>query len=258
MLMSVLESVPQSHVYPEIAGLRVLITGVGSVCGLDVARAFAEHGSRLMLQIPEASTEAEALVEVLAPTASELRVRHDALVDADSTTRFAQSAVQDFGGFDVVINLIPVSWDDVPQQASMDVVEDWLAEWFSASCLLTRIAANRMRLTWAEGLILNVLSLPCAKTRRQGSLAQMARSALQSLTRAEARQWAAQGVRINGIGPGDDDGDAGHGAYNARQPREADIANIALVLASQRGKSLSGLVFNASATAAACSDSGRF
>lgn len=255
MLMSVLESMPLSRVYPEIAGLRVLITGVGSACGIDVARAFAEHGARLMLQIPEASAEADALIEVLAPNASELRVRHDALVDAESTTLFAQSAVQDFGGFDVVVNLIPLALVDLPEPASMDGVEDWLAEWFSAPCLLTRIAANRMRLTWAEGLILNVLSVSRAKTRRQASLAQMARSALQSLTRAEARQWAAQGVRINGIGPGDDGADV-HGNAGGRLPCEADIAAMALVLASRRGKSLSGLVFDAGASATACADPG--
>lgn len=185
-------------------------------------------------------------------------MRHDALVDAESTTRFAQSAVQDFGGFDVVINLIPMTLADLPDGASIEGVEDWLAEWFSAPCLLTRIAANRMRLTWAEGLVLNVLTLPRPETRRQASLAGMARSALHTLTRSEAQQWAAQGVRINGIAPGDDDEASHYGSADGRLPSEADIAAMALVLTSRRGKSLSGLVFDAGASTTACASPGHF
>ena len=50
MLMSVLEGARASPAYPELAGKRVLITGITSTSGVDVVRAFAEHRARLVLQ----------------------------------------------------------------------------------------------------------------------------------------------------------------------------------------------------------------
>ena len=69
MLMSVAEIRNSEGVYPELAGTRVLITGVGPTCGVDVARAFADHSCRLLLQIPEPCPETDALLAVLADVA---------------------------------------------------------------------------------------------------------------------------------------------------------------------------------------------
>ena len=55
MLMSVIDDVRVMPAYPELAGKRVLITGLTSSCGVDIVRAFAEHKGRLVLQFAEES-----------------------------------------------------------------------------------------------------------------------------------------------------------------------------------------------------------
>ena len=49
MLMSVIEGSRSVPAYPELAGKRVLITGLTSACGVDIVRAFADHKVRLHL-----------------------------------------------------------------------------------------------------------------------------------------------------------------------------------------------------------------
>ena len=55
MLMSVIEGALSVPAYPELAGKRVLITGLTSRCGVDIASGFAEHKGRLVLQFAETS-----------------------------------------------------------------------------------------------------------------------------------------------------------------------------------------------------------
>ena len=71
MLMSVIEEAQSAPAYPELADKRILITGITSDCGIDIARAFADHKTRLVLQFAEASESMQAIVEIAAPTAVE-------------------------------------------------------------------------------------------------------------------------------------------------------------------------------------------
>jgi 3-oxoacyl-[acyl-carrier protein] reductase len=107
---------------------------------------------------------------------------------------------------------------------------------------LTRVIANRMCVVMSEGLILNVLNMPEPRNGRAAAIASFARSALTAMIAHEARSWADKGIRINGIGPRAFF-DGGAGAYLDGEP---DIAALALHLASRRGRSFSGHVFDAS------------
>ena len=77
MLLSVAEFARDASMCPELAGSRVLITGVGSQSGVDLVRAFGDHGCRLILQIPDPCAETDALLEIVAEAALEVRVHHD-------------------------------------------------------------------------------------------------------------------------------------------------------------------------------------
>ena len=49
MLMSVAEIARNAGMYPELAGARVLVTGIQSTRGVDLVRAFGDHGCRMVL-----------------------------------------------------------------------------------------------------------------------------------------------------------------------------------------------------------------
>ena len=67
MLTSVAVGLRNVRQYPELAGARVLITGISTETGVDIARGFAEVGCRLVLQIdpgrePDAAEKSAALL----------------------------------------------------------------------------------------------------------------------------------------------------------------------------------------------------
>ena len=90
-----------------------------------------------------------------------------------------------------------------------------------------------MAVTWSEGLILNVVSTSPPADARAAMVASILRAGLPPRTRAEA-QWAERAIRINAVGPRallPDESTAG-----AAPASEADLAALALYLASRRGR----------------------
>src|SRR5215467_11906822 len=102
MVMGVLEGAVAQVDYPELAGSRVLITGLEARHGVDIARAFAECGCRLILQTPNADPELDIVLEILARDAREIRVSEEPIPDEDAALKFAQMAAGAYGGLDVV------------------------------------------------------------------------------------------------------------------------------------------------------------
>jgi NAD(P)-dependent dehydrogenase (short-subunit alcohol dehydrogenase family) len=156
-----------------------------------------------------------------------------------------QAAVQNFGGVDAVVNLVPVAARAVQSLETSEDVERLISDALRVALCVTETAANRMRLVWAEGSILNVVRVPDRTGGRAMMLADMLRMELAHLTRGLAHQWAAHGIRINAIAPPSSIS-AMSGDVAAS---DADLAAIALQLASAKGRSVSGHVLDAAGAA---------
>lgn len=245
MLMTVIGRDPSASYYGELAGARVLITGLSTDCGVDVARAFADHRGRLVIDVAAPTPESDVLGTLLAESASEVNLYTQACANADAAVRFAQTASQTYGGLDAVINLIPITAAELGGRQGLDDIEDLVASKLSVPLLLSRVVANRMRVLLTDGLILNVMTMPAPCNAAEAALAGVARSALAMVTRGEANAWARHGIRVNAIGPRATLLE--EGACLASEP---DIAALALYLASKRGRTLSGHIFDAAGIAA--------
>ncbi|MGI9424082.1 MAG: SDR family oxidoreductase [Hyphomicrobiaceae bacterium] len=246
MLMSVADLTNAETIYPELAGARVLITGLGPTCGVDLARSFADHGCRLILQIPEPCPETDALLQILSETALEVRAHHDQIDASESATRFTQAAAKAYGGLEAVVNFIRISRYDLNSAVTLEEIESLFIDRMQAAARTTSIAANRMGLTWSNGSILNVLRLPPAGTPAEAAIAGIARTALAALIKAEAGKWADQGVRVNGIAPRT--ALPGNSSPTDDYIRnEPEIAAVAMYLASQNGEKISGHILDCEA-----------
>ena len=244
MLMTVMGRDSSASYYGELAGVRVLITGLSPSCGVDVARRFADHRGRIVVHATESSPELDAVTTMLAQSDAEVKLFTDACRDSDAAIRFAQTAAQAFGGLDVVVNLIPIGTADLEACGTYAEIEDLVAEKLMLPVHVTRIVANRMRLTLGEGLVLNVMTMPVPRNAAEAALAGVARSALAAVTRGEAQRWAPQGIRVNAVGPSAMIADAG-----AKLTSDLDIAALALYIASRPGRTLTGQVFDAAGVA---------
>jgi 3-oxoacyl-[acyl-carrier protein] reductase len=237
----VIEGARLAPAHPELAGKRVLITGLTSTCGVDIARAFADHKTRLILQFDESSQNMEAVAEIVAPTALEIQCFGPVGGDSDEeVVKFARSAATTFSGLDVVINLVPLTMPKDCAVMSVDDVEDFVAGRLRLPCLLSNIAANRMAMCMNEGLILNVAVLPRPLRGPSQAMAMLTKAALVSMTRQQADEWADRAVRFNAVAP-----QTSQSPAETVLAGETDIAAVALFLASGRANWLSGQVFEA-------------
>lgn len=244
MVTSVVEELSAVVEYPELCNARILITGLESGHGVDIARAFADAGCRLVLQTPKLDVELDIVLEILARDAAEVRVSSEPITDENAALKFAQMAVASYGGLDVVINLARLDDSDLSSCATESEIEDRLAETLGRPLKLTQVIANRMQLTWKEGLVLNIVTQAPPGSPAAAQLGRIARTALAALTRREAAKWADKAIRINAVVPASEES-CEPGATQPALHSEPEIARLALHLASRKGKSLSGLVFDA-------------
>ncbi|MFM1815925.1 MAG: hypothetical protein RLZ98_2620 [Pseudomonadota bacterium] len=252
MLMSVLESGVEglADQYPELESARVLITGLSAANGVDLARAFAEQHTRLVIQHAEPSPEFDALLEILARSAADLAVTQPDMSERKGIVEFAKSAAQTFGGLEVVVNLIYIRAGEIDATATMDEIDDWIAAKLRAPYHITEVAANRMRTTWSEGAIVNIVTLETTASSTDTLLAGLIRTALSNMTRHLAVQWADHNISINAVGPADPSGSSlSETAQHLKS--QYDIARLALFLASDKGKDLMGHTFEACGAARA-------
>jgi 3-oxoacyl-[acyl-carrier protein] reductase len=239
MLMSVIEGALSVPAYPELVGKRVLITGVTRRAGIDIARAFAERRARVILQFAEASAAMQAVAEVVAPDALETKV-FGPIGAGDDAVRFAKTAVQAFGGLDAVVNLVPLETTRLDPASTVEDIDRLIVARLELPLAISRIAANRMSVTWTQGLVLNVATLAGRPAGSRQAFATLAKSCLVDVTRAQAEEWAGRGIRFNAIAP-----ETALGEPGPRLSGESDVASLALYLASDKGKALSGCVFEA-------------
>ena len=240
MLMSPIEGVRSAPAYPELAGKRVLITGLSSKCGVDFARAFAEHKARLILQFDEMSDETQAIAEIAAPAALDMQVFGPIPAETQGVAEFARNVMKAFGGVDAVVNLVALAPAEVGTAASLDEIERRVAARLLLPCLLAKIAANRMALSYIEGLILNVAMLAPPISGPAQAFACVTKAVLTAMTRAQAHEWEDKAIRFNAIAPQTADPRA-----QSSLAGEPEIAELALYLASGRGQAFSGHVFEA-------------
>jgi len=152
--------------------------------------------------------------------------------------RFARDAAQQFGGLDVVVNLAQTV--EASPTADDAEIEDMVADTLAMPVLATRVAVNRMRTMLCPGTILNIVTSPRGAMASSDLLAVIARHALASFTRSEAQHAADAGIHINAIVPA-----AGSFGADRVLSGSADVATMALHLASGRSPDLTGLVFEA-------------
>jgi 3-oxoacyl-[acyl-carrier protein] reductase len=242
MYMGQVGTSAESGVRGELSRARILVTGFTANDGVEVARSFAQSRSRLIVHTSDPSPELIDVIAALTRSAGALRLHTHDISTADSAAAFAQCSAQAYGGLDAAINIASVSHAEMDAVRSDKDLDALITSKLAPLAQLTRVIANRMSIVLSEGLILNVFEMPLPLSRRERAVATFARTALASMTVSEARAWARHGIRVNAVGP-----NVGLDGRTTETHRtsEADVAELALYLASADGRSHSGHVFDA-------------
>ncbi len=217
----------------DFRGKVVLITGVGRVgqIGQAVARGFGAAGAQLVIAGHDATVVADRAKEL---TVSGVAVRAVAgdLTMPDAARRAVALAKQGFGGLDGVVNVAGGLLNYGPV-LPVNLTTAFLVSQAAIPLLLAR----------GGGAIVNFASVAVLKPQRHMASYSAAKAAVAGLTRALAREFADQGVRVNAVAPG-----MMKTADNLAQVKDAHVrwveldqlVNVVLFLASDAAGAITG------------------
>lgn len=235
--------------YPSLAGRRVFITGGASGIGAALVTGFAAQGA-VVGHVDLAADAAAALAEQL--TAAGYSAPWFRALDVTDTPAL-QAAIGDFAGngLDVLIN-------NVANDSRHDALDVDEARWRGLMAVNLDCgffaAQAAIRLMPAGGSILNFSSINALLGPAGMPAYVAAKSAMIGLTKALARQYGAQGIRVNAILPGwvvtqrqldlwlTPEAEAAWMEQVALKQRilPEDVANLALFLAADDSRMITG------------------
>ncbi|HJQ83855.1 MAG TPA: SDR family NAD(P)-dependent oxidoreductase [Candidatus Binatia bacterium] len=242
----------------RLAGKVALVTGAGQGIGRGIALVFAREGARLCVAELKAHRAERTAEEIRAAGGDAFAVVADVGRKTDVDAMVA-ATVERFGALDVLVN----NAHGFGPRAALDAIPDaqfdlsWTTgvkgSWWAMCAARPHMAARG----W--GRIVNMVSL--AAERGHPGLGEYgaAKAGIAALTRTAAREWGADGITVNAIAPaawtkrGQDfaarDPEAFRRAMASRPigrlgDPETDIAPVALFLATDDSRFVSGVVLH--------------
>ena len=107
----------------ELKNKVALITGSGRGIGREIAMKLAGEGARVVVNDLDAEP-AEAVVEEIVAAGSEAIACVGSVAEEDFGERFVNTAIEAFGGIDIIVNNAGYTWDNVIQKMTD---EQWYA-----------------------------------------------------------------------------------------------------------------------------------
>lgn len=193
---------PSYATYPSLAGRRVFITGGATGIGAAMVEAFSEQGA-VVGHIDLAEDAATALADRL-EQAGQARpwFRRADVTDAPVLKQAIADFAQDAGGFDVLVNNVANDTRHDPLSLSEDGWRKCMAVNLDCAFFASQRAVELMRSAGQGGAIINFSSINAllGPSEMPGYVA--AKAGLLGLTKAFARQFGPDRIRVNTILPG--------------------------------------------------------
>jgi gluconate 5-dehydrogenase len=190
----------------DLTGRAAVITGGHGDLAESIAGVLAEMGCAVVL----AARNVEACEELAHRLEGAHGIRTLALAadvsQDDDVERVVSTALEEFGGIDVLVNSAATFWSGLAEDVPVDRGWRRVIEVNLTGTFLTCRAAGRAMLAAGRGSIINVAATGGLKSfmpELGPNLSYMvSKSAVIKLTRDLAVQWARRGVRVNAIAPG--------------------------------------------------------
>jgi glucose 1-dehydrogenase len=200
---------PATDRLPGLEGKNVLVTGGSSGIGQAIAVRFAQYGANVAinyLRAPEEAHDTQEQVHACVHRVRQEGVR-DVLVagdvsDEDAVSAMVEAAVDGLGGLDILINNAGIQISRPSHELSSAEFDRVLAVNLRGSFLCAREAIRRFLDEGHGGSIVNVSSVHQLIPKPNYLGYSASKGGMQNLTRTLALEYAGEGIRVNGVGPG--------------------------------------------------------
>jgi 3-oxoacyl-[acyl-carrier protein] reductase len=187
---------------PDLHGQVVLITGASSGIGAALAESFADQGAKIGLHYHTGASSAQTIARNIQEKGGEVFLIQGDVSSGEQVLRIVSSTAEHFGRIDGLINnaghLLGRENYAVISEEKYDAVMD-------LNCRSV-IVASKAAYPWLKkqgGFIINTTSLA---GRNGGSIGAglygSAKAFVSNVTRGMAKEFIADGIRVNAVSPG--------------------------------------------------------
>jgi len=194
---------------PGLKGKNVLVTGGSSGIGQAIAVRFAEYGANVAINYLREPGEAHDTEEQVHACAHKVRQEgvRDILVQGDvsnedDVVRMVADAIDGLGSLDILVNNAGIQISRPSAELSSGDFDRVLAVNLRGSFLCARESIRHFLAAETPGSIVNISSVHQLIPKPNYLGYSASKGGMQNLTRTLALEYAARGIRVNGVGPG--------------------------------------------------------
>ena len=184
-----------------------IVSGSGRGIGREIALKLASEGARVVINDLDAEPAQQTVADIVAAGGSAIACI-GSVTDSGFADRFVGTAVETYGGLDIIVNNAGYTWDNVVQKMSDEQWEAMLAVHLTAPFRILRAASNFIRDAAKreadEGLevfrkVVNISSTSGVYGNAGQANYAAAKAGINGLTKAMAKEWGRYKVTVNSV-----------------------------------------------------------
>lgn len=235
----------------RLEGKAALVTGASRGIGRAIALGMAKQGADIAVNYSGSIDAANEVVnEIKAMGRNAFAVQCD-VSNSESVTNMVKEAIDKFGKLDILVNNAGITKDNLLMRMREDEWDDVININLKGVFLCTK-AVTRQMMKQRSGRIINISSIVGVSGNPGQANYVAAKSGVIGLTKTSAKELASRGITVNAIAPGfiaTDMTDKLNEEIKdqmlkqiplARFGDPADIANVAVFLASEDSRYMTG------------------
>ncbi|MGW6455549.1 SDR family NAD(P)-dependent oxidoreductase [Streptomyces sp. NPDC055078] len=180
-----------------------VVSGSGRGIGAEIALKLAREGARVVVNDldPEPAEEIAARIR---EAGGEAAVCMGSVTDDDFAQRFVDTAIESFGGLDIIVNNAGYTWDSVIQKMSDEQFDAIVDVHLRAPFRILRAAQPFIKAnpTGYHRKVVNVSSVSATNGGAGQANYSSAKAGLIGLTKALAKEWGRYKVNVNAVAYG--------------------------------------------------------
>jgi acetoacetyl-CoA reductase len=178
-----------------------IVTGASRGLGRAIAKEFAEHGAKVVINYYQSKEPAEELAAEIKAKGREALVVHAGVAHPDECAALIETTVKEFGGLDILVNNAGVNRDRTIRRMTVEEWNEVISTDLSSVFYCTYAAVPHM-IERGGGRIVNMASI----VGQMGNLGQSnysaAKAGIVGFSKSAAQELARFNITVNALCPG--------------------------------------------------------
>ena len=192
---------------PKLQGKVALVSGSGRGIGREIALKLASEGASVVINDLDPAPAAQTVQDIVAAGGKAVACVGN-VTEAGFADRFVATAIDQFGGLDIIVNNAGYTWDNVVQKMTDEQWEAMLAVHLTAPFRIMRAASGFIREAAKRevdaGLsvhrkVVNISSTSGVYGNAGQANYAAAKAGINGLTKAMAKEWGRYKVNVNSV-----------------------------------------------------------